>query len=97
MVYPENLTTAKWIMFVTIFTCEPHHEKNLHIPSAYLKGRNWLANTVKFLNFGTPENFATIYLKFKQKSQIKGYFVKKYANEIANSVDSDQTAPLGAV
>ena len=26
-------------------------------------------NTIKFLNFRTPENFAVIYLKFKQKAQ----------------------------
>ena len=58
--------------------------------------------TVKFLNFRTPENFAVIYLKFKQKAQTLGYFVKrvfcqKDANGIANSEDPDQTAPLGAV
>ena len=32
--------------------------------------------TVKFLNFRTPENFAVIYLKFKQRGQTFGYFVK---------------------
>ena len=53
--------------------------------------------TLKFLNFRTPENYAVIYLKFKQRSQILGYFVKKGANGIAKSVDPDQTAPLGAV
>ena len=26
-------------------------------------------NTVKFLNFQTPENFAVIYLKFKQRGK----------------------------
>ena len=36
-----------------------------------------LASTVKFLNFGTPENFALIYLKLKQRFQTLGYFVKK--------------------
>ena len=53
--------------------------------------------TVKFLNFRTPENYAVIYLKFKHRSQILGYFVKKDANGIANSlsVDPDQTAGLG--
>ena len=54
-------------------------------------------DTVKFLNFRTPEKFAVIYLKFKQKAQTLGYFVKKNANGIANSEDPDQTAPLGAV
>ena len=33
-------------------------------------------NTVKFLNFGTPEIFAVIYLKFRQRGQVLGYFVK---------------------
>ena len=28
-----------------------------------------VCNTVKFLNFGTPEIFAVIYLKFQQKDQ----------------------------
>ena len=32
--------------------------------------------TIKFLNFGTPEIFAVIYLKFKQRGQTSGYFVK---------------------
>ena len=32
--------------------------------------------TVKFLNFRTPKNFAVIYLKFKQRGQTLGYFVK---------------------
>ena len=33
--------------------------------------------TVKFLNFGTPENFDVIFLRFKQRGQNLGYFVKK--------------------
>ena len=36
-------------------------------------------------------------LKFKQKAQTLGYFVKKDARVIANSEDPDQTAPKGAV
>ena len=54
-------------------------------------------STVKSLNFRTPENFSEIYVKFKQKVQTLGYFFQKEANGIANSEDSDQTAPLGAV
>ena len=50
-------------------------------------------STVKFLNFRTPEIFAVIYLKFKQRGQ----FDQNGANGIANSEDPDQTAPLGAV
>ena len=53
--------------------------------------------TVKILNFRTPENFAKIHLKFKQRGKTLGYFVEKDVNGIANSEDPDQTAPLGAV
>ena len=56
-----------------------------------------METTVKFQNFLTPENFAVINLKFKQRVQTLGNFVKKAANGIANSEDPDQTAPLGAV
>ena len=34
-------------------------------------------DTVKFLNFQMPENFAVIYLKFKKRGQTSGYLVKK--------------------
>ena len=33
-------------------------------------------STVNFLKFWTPKNFAVIYLKFKQRGQTIGYFVK---------------------
>ena len=52
--------------------------------------------TIKFLNFRTPENFAVIYLKFKQRQNLL-IFRLIDANGIANSEDPDQTAPLGAV
>ena len=35
-----------------------------------------LGDTIKFLNFQMPENFAVIYLKFKQRGQSLGYFIK---------------------
>ena len=38
-------------------------------------------NTVKFINFRTPENFAAIYLKFKQRGKTLGYFLKKMQME----------------
>ena len=41
---------------------------------------------VKFLNFGMPENFAVIYLKFKQRGQTLRVFCQNGANGIANSV-----------
>ena len=37
--------------------------------------------TVNSLNFQTPENFAVIYLKFKQRGQTLGYLVKKMQME----------------
>ena len=37
--------------------------------------------TIKFLNTRTPESFAVIYLKFKQKAQTLGYLVKKMPME----------------
>ena len=47
-----------------------------------------LQTTVKFLNFRTPENFAVIYLKFKQRPNFM-VFCPKDANEIANGEDPD--------
>ena len=55
-------------------------------------------NTVKFLNFRTPEIFAENYLKFKQRERPNHtIFCPKDANGIANSEDPDQTASVGAV
>ena len=48
--------------------------------------------TVKFLNFGMPEIFAVIYLRFKQRGQTLRVFCQNGANRIANSEDPDQTA-----
>ena len=54
--------------------------------------------TVKFLNFRTPEKFAvTLIPKNHSKKANSSVFRQKDANAIANSVDPDQTAPLGAV
>ena len=51
-------------------------------------------NTVKLLNFRTPENFAVIYLKFKQRGQsLWVFFSQNNAIGIANSEDPDPTAP----
>ena len=47
--------------------------------------------TVKFLNFGMPENFAVIYLNFKQRGQTLRVYCQNGANRIANSEDPDQT------
>ena len=38
-------------------------------------------NTVKLQNFWTPEKFAVIYKKFKQRGQNLGYFIKKMEME----------------
>ena len=40
------------------------------------KFRGTTLNSVKFLNFGTPEIFAVIYLKFKQRGQTYRVFFK---------------------
>ena len=53
--------------------------------------------TVMFLNFGTPEIFAVIYLKFKQRGQTLRVFCQNGANGIANSEDPDQTPPGSAL
>ena len=37
--------------------------------------------TIKFLNFRTPKIFAVSYLKFKQRGQTLGYFVKMVQRE----------------
>ena len=50
--------------------------------------------TVKFLNFGMPEIFAVISLKSKQRGQTLRVFCQNGTNGIADSEDSDQTAPL---
>ena len=56
--------------------------------------------TIKILNIRTPEKFAVITLKFGQGDFIVEYCIQRMqsdADGIANSVDPDQTAPLGAV
>ena len=53
-------------------------------------GNRTLKSTVKFLNFRTPENFAVIYLKFKQMPKLR-VFYQNDANGKANSEDPDQT------
>ena len=50
----------------------------------------------KIPKFSDPKNCAVIYLKFKQRPNLRE-FRQKGANGIANSEDPDQTAPLGAV
>ena len=40
-----------------------------------------ILNTVKFLNFQTPKIFAVSYLKFEQRGQTLGYFVKMVQRE----------------
>ena len=63
-------------------------------------------NTVKILNIRTPKHFAVITLKFVQDGFTEEKFTRwlyrrvmhpKDAVGIANSVDPDQTVPLGAV
>ena len=49
--------------------------------------------TVKFLNFGTPEIFAVICLKFNNSGQTLRKFYQNGANGVANSEYPDQTVP----
>ena len=56
----------------------------------------FMFTTIKFLYFRTPENFAEINLKFKQRPNLRVVH-QKDANGKANSEDPDQTAPQGAV
>ena len=70
----------------------------IHSTCLYLNGEKTkfifqLHVTVKFLNFRPQENFAVIYLKFKQRGQTLRVFCQNGANGIANSGDPDQTAP----
>ena len=60
----------------------------------------WLLNfqvTVKFLNVLTPKKFAIITLKFEQDGFTKRVMHPKDAAGIANSVDSDHTAPRSSL
>ena len=53
---------------------------------------HWKSNTTKFLKILTPKKFAVITLKFEQSG-----FTVEYADEMANSVDHDQTAPKSSL
>ena len=55
-----------------IFSCAFNYEGNTIITGKI---------TTKFLNFRKPEDFAVIYLKFRQRGQTLGYFFKKMQME----------------
>ena len=59
-------------------------------------GENSYCNTVKALLSDT-QNAADITLKFKQRGPSIVKLCSKGADVMENSVDPDQTAPLGAV
>ena len=48
---------------------------------------------IKFLNIQTPEKIAAIILKFERCGSYHRIMSPKDADEMANSVDPDQTAP----
>ena len=52
------------VMFTAMSDCQTLHPDPEDSPDSEEE-----EGTVKFLNFGTPKNFAVIYLKFKQSSQ----------------------------
>ena len=53
--------------------------------------------TIKSLNIRTPKQLAAITLKFEPRWLYRRAVHSKDAAGIANSIDPDQTAPLGAV
>ena len=53
--------------------------------------------TVNFLNIQTPKKFVVITLKFCTRWLYHSVMSPNDADGMANSVDPDQTAPLGAV
>ena len=53
--------------------------------------------TVNFLNIRTPKKIVVITLKFEVCSSTIRVMSPNDADGMANSVDLDQTAPLGAV
>ena len=57
-------------------------ERRNMFPSSANNQQNKHTCTIKFLNFRMPEIVAVIYLKFKQRSQIFGYFIKKMQMEL---------------
>ena len=72
----------------TLKTFFSHNEAQKTCPMGFRSGptqtsliRYSYENTVKFLYFRTPENLAEIYLKFKKRGQISGYFIKKVLME----------------
>ena len=84
-----------------------HHESTVTV-SIGLVGNNSFGgfflknfckqNTVKLLKLRTPETYAVITLKFEQGGfTIYRVMHPNDADRMANSVDPDQTAPLGAV
>ena len=52
--------------------------------------------TVKLLKIWTPEKYTVIILKIGLMWIFHREMRPNYADEMANSVDPDQTAPLGA-
>ena len=52
--------------------------------------------TVNFLNIWTPKTFVVITLKFRIMWLYNRVMCQNDADGMANSVDPDQTAPLGA-
>ena len=48
--------------------------------------------TIEFLNFGTPKNFAVIYLKFKQRGQTFFFWIQfKVPFKIISLIDTSQS------
>ena len=61
------------------------------------KYRNLSLITVNFLNIWTPKKFVVITLKFELCGSTMRVMSPNDADGMANSVDPDQTVPLGVV
>ena len=73
----------KLVIYCTICTPQPLYSTIVWVQANFSVSYNlcYIKSTVKFLNFRTAENFALIYLKFKQRGQSLGYLVKKMQME----------------
>ena len=65
-----SVFSATWIGLSLVSRLDISSKQLLHVA---------LQTIVMFLNFRMPENFAVNYLKFKQRGQTLGYFIKKDA------------------
>ena len=89
------------MLWVLIRFASPEELTKIILQLSSITGTHWIP--LKILKIQTSEQFAVIILKFEQGGLTIEYCIQrmllhpKDADGIANSVDPDQTAPLGAV